>query len=181
MCCYNEIEYIPKCIRLYQQHDIDIVVFDNISTDGSWEWLNDNNIKCYQFDTNGCFYLQKQQESRLDYIKSKPEYDWIIYGDADEYITCKKPLMDIFDFADKNKCNIIKMKSFDIHNTGESRSEDITKDYFFYKERYGRFGGITRIHRNVPGVVYEGDFISVPNMKVCSIREGNILNYCIKF
>ena len=30
MCCWNEIEYLPKCVKFYQQHGIDVVVADNV-------------------------------------------------------------------------------------------------------------------------------------------------------
>ena len=129
ICCYNEIEYLPKVISYYQNAGVDIYVTDNKSTDGSWEWLNDNKIPCEQFDTDGCFHLKSQQDERLKIARNNLNYDWIIYGDADEYVTCQKSIVDIFDFADENECNIIKMKSFDIYNTGEERTHDITNDY----------------------------------------------------
>jgi glycosyltransferase involved in cell wall biosynthesis len=90
MCCWNEIEYIPKCIKFYQQHGIDVVVADNHSDDGSWEWLNDNNVKCFQFDTGGAFTVKKQQALRGGYVNTHREYDWIIYGDSDEYPATEK-------------------------------------------------------------------------------------------
>lgn len=181
ICCYNEIEYLPKVVSYYQNENIDIFIADNKSSDGSWEWMNDNNLPCIQFDTDGCFDLKAQQAVRKTLAEGRPEYDWIIYGDADEYIVCSKSLSDVFAFADEVKCNIIKMKSFDIYNTGEDRGGDITHTYFHYKERYTRFDGIERIYRNTKGVTYDGDFIHIPNKKTCLVRDGNILNYgCTK-
>jgi glycosyltransferase involved in cell wall biosynthesis len=177
MCCYNELEYIPKVIKYYIDAGIDIYVLDNKSTDGSWEWLNDNNIRCEQFDTDGCFNLEAQQQTRKNIALENPRYDWIIYGDADEYIVCKPELQEIFKGAMEYDCNIIRMKSFDVYNTGEERLDDITKTYFYYKERYTNFNGIERIYRNVANVTYSGDFIMLPNKKYCDIGSGNVLNY----
>ena len=176
MCCWNEIEYIPKCVKFYQQHGIHVVVADNKSDDGSWEWLNDNKIDCFQFDTSGMFSVGKQQQLRLDYIKSHPEYDWIIYGDSDEYPATQVDLLDVFRAADDNNCNVIRMKSFELHNTGEKRGEP-TQTYFYYSERYAGFGGIERIHKNVDQIKYLGDLIKIPGKRVANLQLGNYLNY----
>lgn len=176
MCCWNEIEYLPKCVKFYQQHGIDVVVADNYSDDGSWEWLNDNNVDCFQFDTNGMFTVKKQQQLRLDYVKSHSEYDWIIYGDSDEYPATRNNLLEVFQAAQDNDCNVIRMKSFELHNTGEERHEP-TQTYFYYSERYSTRSGIERIHKNVSNFSYQGDFIKLPGKRVADVDSGNYLNY----
>ena len=177
MCCWNEIEYLPKCVKFYQQHGIDVVVADNHSDDGSWEWLNDNGVECFQFDTEGMFTVKRQQTIRGQYVDTHREYDWIIYGDSDEYPATAENLLDVFNKADDAGCNVIRMKSFEMHNTGEERGEP-TQTYFYYSERYSNRGGIERIHKNVDGFGYAGDFIRLKHgKKVATVQQGNYLNY----
>lgn len=177
MCCWNEIEYLPKCVKFYQQHGIDVVVADNHSDDGSWEWLNDNGIECFQFDTGGAFTVKAQQKLRMRYVAEHKEYDWIIYGDADEYPATERDLLEVFDAAQDAGCNVIRMKSFEIHNTGEERGEP-TNTYFYYSERYKSRKGIERIHKNVPDFGYTGDMIAIRSgKKVATVDQGNYLNY----
>jgi glycosyltransferase involved in cell wall biosynthesis len=177
MCCYNEIEYLPKVIRFYQQQDIPVYVADNHSTDGSWEWLNDHGIPCEQFDTEGCFNLEAQQRLRRRIALRHAQMEWVIYGDADEYIATQLDLKEVLSFAAKHECNVIRMKSFNLFNTGEQRQADVTRTYFHYQERYRERQGIERIHRNLPQVAYQADAILLQNKKHLNVVQGNVLNY----
>ena len=77
ICCYNEINYLPYFIRFYQSQNIDIFVLDNYSNDGTWEWLQKNQISCERFDTDESFDVVKQQNLRIQKYKELNP-DWVI-------------------------------------------------------------------------------------------------------
>lgn len=47
---YNEIKYLPHSIDYYKKNNCDIYVIDNNSTDGTYEWLIENNIPCNRYE-----------------------------------------------------------------------------------------------------------------------------------
>jgi hypothetical protein len=86
MLCNNELPYLKNVVR--QLHDIgdEIYICDDYSTDGSWEWLNDNKDK-YKLNLyqRKCDYKPGAQR---DFLLSKtPKECWVIKIDADEIPT----------------------------------------------------------------------------------------------
>lgn len=76
---YNEIGYIERCIDSIQFVD-EIVVVDSYSTDGTWEFLkNQDGLQVYQHTFEN---FTKQKTFAL----SKASKDWILFLDADEVI-----------------------------------------------------------------------------------------------
>jgi len=162
ICSYNELRYLPKVVRYYQNQGIEVYVADNLSADGTWEWLNDNKIPCEQFDTDGCFDLVKQQKTRLKLIEKFPRAKWIIYGDADEFIVSKTPLTEVFSNNNlkKTRANLLRMPSLNLKNTGETIKSDPTKNYFYYEQR--KYSNeIIRVHKNLPNVRYGAEMGSI--------------------
>lgn len=176
ICCYNEINYLPYVVKYYQHQDIDIFVLDNYSNDETWDWLQNNGIACERFDTDGAFDVVRQQNLRLEkYEELKP--DWVIYGDADEFIITYEPIRDVIAKADKKNNNIIRLRKFDFRYTGEKREKrDPRSIYYYYEENYQEFGGIQRIHKNTKDISYSGDFIDFPDKKILDVK-GFVLNY----
>jgi glycosyltransferase involved in cell wall biosynthesis len=162
ICSYNELRYLPKVVRYYQNQGVEVYVADNKSADGTWEWLNDNKIPCEQFDTDGCFDLVAQQKLRLKLAKKFSDADWIIYGDADEFIVSRKKITDIINFNSvrKSASNLLRMPSLNLKNTGETTKNDPTTNYFYYAERE-HSNEIIRIHKNLPEVRYGAELGSI--------------------
>ena len=153
ICSYNELRYLPKVVQYYHNEGIEVYVADNYSVDGTWEWLNDNRIPCERFDTDGCFDLVAQQKLRLKLIDKFPAAEWIIYGDADEFIVSTGKLLDIFTRSSIANANLLRAPSLNLKNTGESIKSDPTRNYFYYETR--KYSNeIIRVHRNSPGVRY---------------------------
>ena len=76
---YNEIKFLPYKLQYCIDNNLDLYVIDNMSNDGSWEWLQENNIKSHRFDTDGMFYLKALQKEMVKTVhKEKP--DWAIYN-----------------------------------------------------------------------------------------------------
>lgn len=177
ICCYNEIEYLPKVLEYYKRHNIDVFVADNYSTDGTWEWLEENDIDRYQFDTGEMFSVIFQQSLRQKFAEEHPEYDWIIYGDADELIIAKYGLLQMIEDADKANKNVIRSHAIELHNTGEWRRGDPYDTYFFYDIKYPDTG-VERIFKNVDNVQYNGDFIFPEEGKEIHQESGS---YCLNY
>ena len=177
MTCYNEIEYIPYTIAYYQSLGIEVFVLDNFSTDGSWEWLEKHDIPRRRVDTGDTFHMEILQNARLEWMHElKP--DWVIYGDADEFlIGVNHPIDMIIKSLDTTEFNIIKTRLFEFYYTDEERPKGHPKDtFYYYEENRVDIGGITRIHKYHPEVVYQADIIFVPEPNICSV-EGFDLNY----
>ena len=107
-------------------------------------------------------------------IKKFPTAEWVIYGDADEFIISRRNLLDVFrstQIAAAN-ANLLRMPSLNLKNTGETIKNDPTRNYFYYEVRkYSK--EIIRVHKNNPGVRYgaemgktKGDLITFSGTKV---------------
>ena len=48
-CVYNEMEYLPHQLKYIKSQGLDVYVIDNCSTDGTWEWLQENKTPSHQF------------------------------------------------------------------------------------------------------------------------------------
>ena len=177
LTCYNEIEYIPYTIAYYKKIGIDVFVLDNYSTDGSYEWLIDHKIPVERVDTEGAFHLERLQKARIKKMHElKP--DWVIYGDADEFIvTVSTPLREIIALADQKGFNELVCRKFEFYNTGEGRPKGNPKNtYYYYANPFGEKGGIARIHKYDFQVTYDMDFFVFKEEKPCVI-EAFVLNY----
>jgi glycosyltransferase involved in cell wall biosynthesis len=155
VCCYNEMQYLPSVLDFYKREGIDVVVADNFSDDATWEWLNDQHIPCIRFDTNGEFNLFKLQAVRKELMRHFSEYDWVIYGDADEYLIGDVPLSELVEMAVSENKNSISFPCFEMMNTGEPRIGNPVGVYFSY-ERQGRR---SRLYKNRKGIRFAGDSI----------------------
>lgn len=86
LLCHNELVYLKNLVR--QLHDLgdEIYICDDYSTDGSWEWLNDNKSKyglnLYQ---RQCDYKPGAQRDFL--LSHVPKDCWVVKIDADEIPT----------------------------------------------------------------------------------------------
>lgn len=183
ICAYNEIRYLPYAIAYYQQGGIDVFVLDNYSSDGTWEWLQDHDVPSERLNTDGCFDVVQMQKARIrKYTELEP--DWVIYGDADEFIITPSPLREVVDEADEGHYNSVRLTKLEFFNTGEERIRRDPRDIFFYYEKSRlESGTVERIHKNIQGVSYSGDQIifarkyGIWNRKKMMMTEGFVLNY----
>ena len=142
MCIWNEIRFLPLKIKWCKLNGIEPYIIDNFSDDGSWEWLQDNNIPSHRFDTDGAFHLSKNvKEMTKTLHKIKP--DWAIYIDADDFISFDEGIGETIKQADRNGYNCISCPLITFYNTGESSFElsdpfDPFNSYFYLR------GGTTK-------------------------------------
>ena len=116
---YNTKEYLSKCLwSLVNQtyNDIEIVIVDDCSTDGSHEICHNykskyNNIDYYRLDQNsGPAYARNYgvKKSKRDYIGFVDSDDWI---DLDMY-------SKLYDMITNNNADLVGCSHFYVHSRG---------------------------------------------------------------
>jgi len=166
---YNELPYIKEMINFYK--DLDIYVIDNYSTDGTYEWLIDNEIECHRFDTKETFHLdllQKELE-RVLHIK-KP--DWFVYAHPDLFYVFDKSIRETIKEAEEKGFNQLSVKCYGALNTGEYFSLPLYTTF-----QYGAFyRPLQMISKYDKTVRMNGDNIVLTNAKPME-TEGIMVNY----
>lgn len=102
----NEIENIPDLINDLRQFSDEIIMVDTGSTDGTLEWLYENQddvLKLYHYD-----WIDHFGEAR-NYSFSKATKDWIFWCDADDRISPEliEELIRLKDKIDELDCTSI--------------------------------------------------------------------------
>jgi radical SAM protein with 4Fe4S-binding SPASM domain len=117
--CYNEEEIIDYSIEYYLSKGIDIVVFDNESTDKSFEIIKNlrENSNClgkiidYQSVKTDGYEWKKILRISCEYMHGKLSgYDWILLIDADSFYQSPVKGIELTDFIrsiDEKNYNVI--------------------------------------------------------------------------
>lgn len=171
--CYNSLDIIPYVIDYNKKEGIDIFVLDNYSTDGSWEYLQENKIPSERVDTDGAFDLNILVRSKQKVICDlKP--DWIINVGGDCFAVTPKPLRRTIMDVEKLGLNVIYMPFIRLFNTGEERiSEDPRKVFFNYALVKKSF---PFIHKVEGFVRYKADSVILKEERKTTVR-GCVLDY----
>lgn len=177
---YNEVEFLPFKLNFCKHHNLDLYVIDNYSNDGTWQWLQDNNIKSHRFDTNGAFALELLQAeiiNTLKFIKDKP--DWVIYNGTDLFPISLPNLNDEIASIDSLGYNIASIDCIGMFNTGEVRQQSPFNTFFHYALNDKKNNKpLQMIHKYHPNIKYFGDHVYIPGEepKVKKI-DGVMINY----
>lgn len=139
----NRIDHLKK--TLSDWHVVDksnIIVIDNGSKDGSFEYILENGYECIRFDEN--VGISSAQVECLNYVNS----DWILFVDDDI-----SPLQDDLFFQIEKFCNIVGENysvapSINIQEGYYPRvlGEEVFDDGVFEKTTH--VGGIRALHIN---------------------------------
>jgi SAM-dependent methyltransferase len=87
---YNEADILPEVVQHLIEQGIEVHCFDNWSTDGSWEIIQEMMIKgevnhCERFPIEPCEnYEWHEQLSKTSEYAMTLDADWIMHYDADE-------------------------------------------------------------------------------------------------
>jgi len=139
VCVYNEMDILPYLIDHLASQDIDIFVFDNYSTDGTWEYLRERGIDCEKLDTHEQLNLVLIIEAKMKkWDQVKP--DWCIYQDADEFpLTLEFPtLRELIEDRDRRGFDAINQLRVTFLPTGEEDfgKKDPRKIFRYYDKDY---------------------------------------------
>ena len=173
-CIYNEKELLPYKIDYMKRNNIDYYIFDNMSTDGSWDYLQENNIPSERFDSDGMFNLvlnMKLLNSKIHEIKP----DWAILSGADIFYVHKRHrnLRATIEAIDKSGYNAVNsgFHAFNFRYTGtEKPGKDPRLTYMYYTDDKVKD---TCIAKYSSGLVIKGDHFKVPNQK--TYRDSNFI------
>jgi len=169
---YNEIKYLPFMVDYYRKQECDLLILDNYSTDGTYEWLISNGINTVRINTNESFHLgilQKALNERIAEIKP----DWVLYCGIDLYYFFDKPIKDIILAADVLGFNLISVRHYDAYNTGEKFAVPLHENYFYFRE-YEK--SLKMIGKLSDGFKLFADEIIVSNPRIYE-SDGFLVNY----
>ena len=168
---YNERDYLPHVYEFWKRQGISMYVIDNMSNDGTWEWLQLKNIPSHRFDTQDKFqlaWLQKELVRTLHVVKP----DWIIYGAADLYYAFDKSIKEVIDQAESQGYNQVRTHCwFTCPTDTEKRKLPLIENYPYCEP----FSDINMISKYDPNISFLGDHIQMPNAKALFV-EGIIIN-----
>ena len=184
-CIYNEIELLPYKIDYMHKNNIETFIFDNMSTDGSWEWLQQNNIPSQQFDSNGMFDLVLNMNLLQNKIHELSP-DWAILSGADIFYVhlAHKNLRKAIESLDKDGYNAVNsgFRAFNFRFTESpeeisGKSKDPRLVYKYYTEDVVKD---TCIAKYCPQLKIAGDHFIVPNQKTYQNKNLIFLHYCFR-
>lgn len=170
---YNEIEYIKYKHMWAIQQDVDLYVIDNMSTDGTWEYLQENNIPSHRFNTQNKFNIVTLQKELVNTLhKLKP--DWYIWNGCDTFRYTKNGLRNDIEFADSQGYDSLTLTLIDIKNTGEKKEKNKSPFHTYF------YGNIVRDQTTIgkynKDIKLHGDNIKSFNKKNI-LFDGVLVNY----
>lgn len=170
---YNEIKYIKHFVDFYRKQGCELLVLDNYSTDGTYEWLLENNVKTSRVDTKGTFHLGILQAALLNRI-NKIAPDWLIYCGVDLYYYFEGSIEDEIRKAKTKNYNIIEVDHLDGYNTGETFQMPFQDTYYYVTICKNPLQMIARWH---PHFRFAGDKIRLLNNESVYKSQGFLINY----
>lgn len=115
---YNEMKYMPMKLEWARSEGIELYVIDNMSTDGTWEWLQANGVPSHRVDTGGSFDLRILQDSMMKTL-AEIRPDWVVYQGADTFMMFQDGVRTAIREAELAGGNALHMDIVDFRNTGE--------------------------------------------------------------
>ena len=170
---YNEIKYIKHFVDFYRKQDCELLVLDNYSTDGTYEWLLENNVKTGRVDTEGTFHLGKLQAALVNYI-NRIHPSWLVYCGIDLFYYFENGIEQEIQKAKEHKCSIIEVAHLDGYNTGEVFQMPFQDNYFYVKVCHRPLQMIARWH---PRFKFAGDRIHLTYGGKVYKSSGFVINY----
>ncbi len=167
---YNEIELIEKSVQYYRNNGCEVYVIDNMSNDGTWEWLQANNIPSSRCDTGGAFQLEWLQAELVRILHIlKP--DWFLWFAPDLFHVFDSPIKETIQRVDYSGHNQIYSLCYCFKNTGEERKGDLW-DTYFHASKNNRVVLISKYFSEMSII---GDTIHIINPNI--FETGLILEY----
>jgi len=169
---YNERKYLPAFLSYYRKQGCDFVFVDNMSTDGTFQYLIKEKVSVKRLDTKDSFHLRMlQDELTKEIAKRRP--DWVVYTGADTYFVFEKTIRQTIEEAHKEGFNQIATKCLEAMNTGETFKLPFNLTFKYgYVQRKLRY----MISRYMEGFYIEADKIVIKNPNI-KPECGILINY----
>ena len=170
---YNERPYIPYMVEYYRSQGCDLLILDNYSTDGTYEWLVENKVNTMRVDTKDTFHLVMLQKALLHQLK-KEMPDWLVYTGVDTYYYFTGTIKEEVEKAVATGCTIIEVNHVEIHNSGEPFGLPFQQHYFYMA------GGVFRRRQMIAqyrtNLNFNGDRVIISDSRVYQ-SNGFLVNY----
>lgn len=116
MHVYNERKMLPYTLHYQKAHDIPLYVIDNMSNDGTWEYLQEQGIPSHRFDTGGAFHLTKLHDEVLRVADAQQPH-WFIYRGCDLFWSVASIRM-IIEQSDRLGYTRIETEAYHVYRKG---------------------------------------------------------------
>lgn len=131
---YNELFLLRYKWEHCKKNNIDLFIIDNMSNDGTADWLKENKIPHSFIDTDNSFDLRPLLAEMTKKIHElKP--DWFIYAGVDMFFEAQDGLKVMVENADRDGCTQIEMKIRTVFNVGEKVKKGNPFANYFYVSR----------------------------------------------
>lgn len=165
----NEKEKLNKCLEAISKLDVEVVVADTGSTDGTKDMAKNYTDNIYDFQWCDNFACAR------NFVADKATNDWILMVDSDEYIT-DFDAKNIAEFMEKNPDKIGRIRRDNqINDNGEIRinTEFISR---LYNRKYFMYEG--RIHEQIVDVnkTYAFETKELPIAMLHDGYAGNVVD-----
>lgn len=145
---YNELNLLRYKQEHCMRNDIYLFVIDNMSNDGSVEWMEENNIPHSFIDTEDSFDLRPLLDEMTRKIHQlKP--DWLIYAGVDMFYESKEGLRTMIENADRDGYTQIQMGLRTTRNIGEGKKEGNPFANHFYVGEKGHRTLISKYDKSI--------------------------------
>lgn len=171
---FNELKYLPHIIEYYKKNDCSIYIIDNYSTDGTYEWLINNKIKCHQVNTNNTFHVRILEDALMKVVK-KLKPNWFIFASADLYHITNLKLKHFIKEIDNAGFNQLMLPCISAVPTDLSFMNKLPlplhNNYALYYKK------LTMISKYSDNFYLNGDDIQIPNSNPFISNDGVSINY----
>jgi len=165
---YNEMDFLPAKVKWCRENGLGMYILDNFSNDGSWEYLQENEIPCERVNTNGTFHLTLLQKATNNAIH-RINPDWVCYTGMDTFVCTPTTLGEQIS---KCRGDILRGPWINIFNTGEVRGNPF-KTYFYYSQIRTPIG---LIYRYIPKSHLIADEVAWKGAKIVPL-DGVYVNF----
>jgi glycosyltransferase involved in cell wall biosynthesis len=138
----NEAQYLRILLPLLASQEIDVVIIDNDSTDGSKDlfssYMGEPILSVQQLPFHGFFSLYEQLETKHK-VYETINHDWVLHLDADEILEHYQPgrtLRDAIQEAHESGHNVLNFDEFVFlpsSNAGVENYYTDTLQYYFFE------------------------------------------------
>lgn len=169
---YNEINFIDYKRQWAEEQDIELYIIDNMSNDGTWEYLQEKGIPSHRFNTNSGFHLVSLQQELIKTLH-QIQPDWFVYHGCDTFYYTKNGLRNDIELANQQGHDALGLMGISIKNTGEVVPKNMS---IFHVYQHGEITkNFFQVGKYTPTVKIHGDNIKCQNGK--TIPSGVIINY----